>query len=136
MAKDWSGLFISSISHDAHEFIDPRDREPCPVCGRYMKAQELPTTEALDGYCYYLKCTCGLTYRHATKNMTLDFYEDLEKTWDLWDSGISEQRKKWLKKPQTPEVSFDISAGRNGSCIVCDTELTEGYGPACGECDK
>ena len=108
----------------------------CPVCGRYMKAQELPTNEALDGYCYYLKCACGLTYRYATKNMTLDFYEDLEKTWDLWDNGISEQRKEWLKKPQTPEVSFDISAGRNGSCIVCGAELTEGYGPACGECDK
>ena len=28
------------------------------------------------------------------------------------------------------------STGRNGSCIVCGAELTEGYGPACPECEE
>jgi transcription elongation factor Elf1 len=67
--------------------------EPCPVCGGQMIVCRWKIFER-----YYLKCShCSLMYGFSAHS-GMSIYHKPEPLWDAWDTGISEQRGKWLEE--------------------------------------
>lgn len=107
--------------------------KPCPFCGgkAYMKqTSRWPRKrkfkgEYVDGHtviCVNIECPIY----DADGQWWID-PQEAEKHWNM---------RAIDRVDQAPGFDQVRSVGRNGACIVCGAELTEGYGPACPECDK
>jgi hypothetical protein len=67
--------------------------EPCPVCGCEMDVANLP----MQDKCWLACPGCSVTFGYNPWDNE-GSYESIKNLWNDWDTGISEQRGKWLEE--------------------------------------